>query len=248
MSAAAAPAAAAAVPKEQPTNKIGIGLGLGIIFFPVIFAWFTLRKGHGVGTRVAAFGWLAIVMMVWASNRGEQSLPAASANASASMQQASAALAEPSEAPPPADRNKTIGQRFVLGDFAYTVDGIEGSTSIGKSYGKKEASEGAAFLIVDFTIENLGKETETVMTNDFKIVDANGRQFRSSSEGNTALMMSGAGKDFIISELHPGIQKKMKTVFEVPISLLEQGMTLVIPEKGFGGNDEAHIQLSAGKN
>lgn len=242
----ATPAAAVAAPKEQPTNKIGIGLGLGIIFFPIIFAWFTLRKGHGVGTRVAAFGWLAIVMMVWASNRGEQSLPAA--GASASMQHASAALAEPSEAPPPVDRNKTIGQRFVLGDFAYVVDGIDGGTSIGKGYGKKAASDGAAFLIVDFTIENLGKETETVMTDDFKIVDANGRQFRSSSEGNTALMMSGDGKDFIISELHPGIQKKMKTVFEVPISLLEQGMTLVIPEKGFGGSDEAHIQLSAGKN
>lgn len=246
MGAHTAPAAHAvpATKTETPSNKIGLGLGLGVVFLPVIFAWFTLRKGHSTVTRVVAFSWMAITSMIWMSGHNERAMPAGQASASA--QRASSAIASPPEQA--INRDKGLGERFVLGGFAYTVNAIDGSTSIGRGPLKKNASEGAAFLIVDFTIENLGNETETVMADDFKIVDAQGRSFRSSSEGNTALMMSGEAKDFIVTELHPGLQKKMKTAFEIPISLLEQGMTLVIPEKGFGGSDEAHIRLSAGKD
>ena len=39
-------------------------LGVGILFFPYIFAWFTLRKGHSQGSKVLSFGWLATLLLV----------------------------------------------------------------------------------------------------------------------------------------------------------------------------------------
>ncbi len=41
-------------------------LGLGIVFMPYIFSWFTLRKGHTVGDRVVAFVWLIASFLVFA--------------------------------------------------------------------------------------------------------------------------------------------------------------------------------------
>lgn len=39
-------------------------LWLGIIFLPIIFSWFTLKKGYKAWVRVAAFAWLIVLMVV----------------------------------------------------------------------------------------------------------------------------------------------------------------------------------------
>lgn len=41
-------------------RRLGIGLGMGVILLPIVFAWFTLWRGFSAGTRVAAFTWLAV--------------------------------------------------------------------------------------------------------------------------------------------------------------------------------------------
>ncbi|WP_027705046.1 OB-fold protein [Zymobacter palmae] len=57
---------ATACPKcGKPTNttssrKVSIGLIIGIIFLPMIFVWFLLRKGYSTFSRVAGFIWLAV--------------------------------------------------------------------------------------------------------------------------------------------------------------------------------------------
>jgi hypothetical protein len=33
---------------------------MGIVLLPVVFAWFTLRRGYASSTRVAAFVWLSV--------------------------------------------------------------------------------------------------------------------------------------------------------------------------------------------
>ncbi len=43
---------------QPPTRKVSILLGIGIFFIPLIFAWFTLRKGHSTLARVLSFVWL----------------------------------------------------------------------------------------------------------------------------------------------------------------------------------------------
>lgn len=60
----------------------GLGLALGILVFPYVFAWFTLRRGYGVFTRVAAFTWMAwtVGFMAYALMLAPKTPVAATAN------------------------------------------------------------------------------------------------------------------------------------------------------------------------
>jgi len=48
---------------EMP-RRVGIPLGIGIVFMPLIFSWLTLRKGYTTIARVMALGWLALTLIV----------------------------------------------------------------------------------------------------------------------------------------------------------------------------------------
>jgi hypothetical protein len=65
---------------------------------------------------------------------------------------------------------------------------------------------------------------------------------KAGSEANTALEMSGH-KDLIVSELQPGLTKKMVTAFEMPDATARGTFTLVIPEKGLLGTGSVRITL-----
>ncbi|WP_449106709.1 OB-fold protein [Pseudomonas mohnii] len=45
-------------------RSVGFLLGIGILFIPIIFAWFLLRKGHSVLARIIGFAWLAVGVLV----------------------------------------------------------------------------------------------------------------------------------------------------------------------------------------
>ena len=87
-------------------------------------------------------------------------------------------------------------------------------------------------MIVYFSILNNANETKVVLTDDFTLVDPQGRRYSPSSEANTALMMTSENKDFLLSELHPGVTKRTATAFEIPKDSLTSGLYLEIPEKG----------------
>lgn len=47
-----------------PTKRnVGFLLGLGILFIPVVFAWFLLRSGHSLLARIVGFGWLVLCVL-----------------------------------------------------------------------------------------------------------------------------------------------------------------------------------------
>lgn len=48
---------------EITTKKPEWWLVIGIILLPIIFAWFTLRKGFGKKTRIVSFGWMVIFLL-----------------------------------------------------------------------------------------------------------------------------------------------------------------------------------------
>src|SRR5699024_104997 len=74
---------AAAVP---PRRSLEFFLGMAILFLPIIFAWFTLRKGYSKRVRWLSFMWLLIFL--WATfpspNKAHQKAPANSAISSES--------------------------------------------------------------------------------------------------------------------------------------------------------------------
>ena len=97
-------------------------------------------------------------------------------------------------------------------------------------------------------IRNESKKTQTVMADDFQIIDAQGRQFSTDSEASTALLMSGASKDFLIRQIQPSLTKNAVTVFRVPADAINGSMTLVVPEKGLFSSGKATVAFNWKKN
>jgi hypothetical protein len=224
-------------------RKLGTGLVIGIIFLPYIFAWFTLRKGYSTKQRFLALGWMVVLFVSLRSGNMDKQAANPSTPSLSTTSYARPTPPPPMQPTPPPSRQPALGEDFQLGDFTYNVKRVTSSTTIGSGFAKKRASEGALFVVVEYTILNESSATETVLADDFRIVDSQKREFRPSSEANTALMMSGATKDFVISEVQPGIKKKMQTAFEMPETSATGGFTLVIPEKGLLGTGSVRISL-----
>ncbi|KHK63141.2 hypothetical protein JZ00_18620 [Pseudomonas frederiksbergensis] len=53
-------AVAVAAPKKR---QVGFLLGLGILFFPLLFGWMLLRKGHSTFARIVGFIWMALCLV-----------------------------------------------------------------------------------------------------------------------------------------------------------------------------------------
>jgi hypothetical protein len=142
--------------------------------------------------------------------------------------------------PPPSREEKApraifqLKEDFRLGNFTYRILGANRQVELGGGFSHIEASPGAIFLLVNYKITNESNKTATVMSDDLVLKDAKGREFRPSSKAVTAMAMSEPDRDFILSELQPGLTKQTTTAFEVPVSALQGEIVLVIPEKGWG--------------
>lgn len=139
--------------------------------------------------------------------------------------------------------NYELGKEFQLGDYKYVIQDAHSRPYIGSQFVNATASQGATFVVVGYSIENCSKKSQRVMSDDFKLLDSEGREFEPSSDAGTALLAESRNKDFIISELQPGVPRQMTQAFELPSKSLSSELTLVIPEKGLFGSDEVNIKL-----
>ena len=57
---------------HEQARKLGLGLTIGIVFLPFVFAWFTLRSGHSRAQRFVSLGWMVLMLVAMANNRGRQ--------------------------------------------------------------------------------------------------------------------------------------------------------------------------------
>jgi hypothetical protein len=75
-----------AAPEKRTVSAL---LGVGILFLPFIFSWFTLRKGHSVLARTLSFSWLvwSVVIMTGAQDGTENRVASTSGNASTEARQ-----------------------------------------------------------------------------------------------------------------------------------------------------------------
>ena len=74
-------------PAEE--RSVGILLGIGILFIPLIFAWFTLRKGHTTKAKIISFVWLVLSLVIVGSQDGT--------NSSSSSASSTAPISAPAE-------------------------------------------------------------------------------------------------------------------------------------------------------
>jgi|CXWL01.1.fsa_nt_gi hypothetical protein len=53
--------------EQETRRKFNPLLALGILFLPIFFVWFLLRRGHSTTARIVGFGWLTIFLLAGVS-------------------------------------------------------------------------------------------------------------------------------------------------------------------------------------
>lgn len=153
----------------------------------------------------------------------------------------------PEDAKQPDDGKIRQFQEFRLGDYTYEIKQCELRARLGSEYLGSKPGAGAVFLVVRFTIANETKKTATVLSDDFTLRDAQGREFQPASNALTALMMEGENKDFFLTEIQPGVEKESVTAFEIPKTALSGTLALIVPEKGFAGSKSVEVFIKPQK-
>lgn len=251
--AAAGDAATATSGSGKGLHPAAVGLAL-FLFPPLGFILLAMNPTLRSKTTwwVAGAAWALLLMLSPKSSR-EDKMPndvaqQEQASPPAESRQASSGSGGRSESPQKPKGVLSIGDTFTLGEFKYTINGVNTTRSIGKmvfgSFMGETASPGATFVIVSYTMENVGLESQTVLSDDFQILDGSNRTFKPSSKANVALLTESDDKDFLLSELQPGLPRTMKQAFEIPEKALEAPITIVIPEKGFFSSGKAKVQVS----
>lgn len=127
---------------------------------------------------------------------------------------AEAVAAEQTTQAPAAEEVKTyvIGDRVVSGNIAYTITNVQTSPTLSNEYSSTSAD--GIFVIVDMTLENIGKETITMTSNYVKLVDDQARVFESDSD---SWMYIDNNNNLLLKQLQPGLQTNGRIVFDVPV-------------------------------
>jgi hypothetical protein len=127
---------------------------------------------------------------------------------------------------------------FDLGDYTYCITDAFVSNRVGGAYLGQSPEENARYVIVQFTIRNNTKGTKEVLADDFKLQDSQDRVFTIDSDANIYV-----GHDFLLRELQPGITKKARCVFQIPVEALDGRLQLIVPKKQLFSSDFVFIQI-----
>lgn len=109
--------------------------------------------------------------------------------------------------------NYKLGQRIDVGNFSYVVKSANFFKSVGDNFMKKTAD--GEYLVVTMDITNKDKEAHMIDSNLFKVLDTSNTEYSASTEGNTALQMSGKNTLFL-KNCNPNITTSGIIAFEVP--------------------------------
>ena len=224
--------------ESKPKRKVGFGLFLGILIFPLFSAWLTLRRGYSGISRFISFTWMGIFIFLFLititnndftpfTNENEILITVSSKQNNNDLPQ----------------EYHNIGKTFTLGDFEYVVEKVGFTKFVGTSLLNEQATAGATFVIVTLAMKNNSNKTKSVYINDFKIFDEKERTFKTSSEASTALLAE-YEQDFLFSQLQPAIQKQAIAVFELPDYNLSQELFLIVPQKGFFKTSKAVVKIN----
>lgn len=108
---------------------------------------------------------------------------------------------------------KKIGEQIEIGNFSYIVNSVNFEKSVGNEFAKRRAD--GIFLIVSVTFRNNDNEEHTLDNSFFKLTDVDQTEFSSSTEGVSALEMSGQ-ETLFLKQCNPKISKSGFLIFEVP--------------------------------
>lgn len=126
--------------------------------------------------------------------------------------------------------NRTV-KAALVDETLHLVEKVERRKRLGNEF-VSETADGE-FLIVRLVVRNDSKESRTIGASQMSVIDTAGREFHTSSEGSTALMMSGdKSAEFLATQVQPGLEKRITIVFDVPPG--SKNLKLKVPSGAFG--------------
>ncbi|MDY0855516.1 DUF4352 domain-containing protein [Bacillus thuringiensis] len=144
---------------------------------------------------------------------------------------------EPKEEEPKKEEpKKELSKEGESSKVKITVGSVESVDSVGGEYLNEKAK--GIFKVVEISITNNQKDAITVDANSFKLMDNQDREFKYSTQAQTAYDIGNSGKsDFFLKQLNPGLTQTGKIIFDVPADA--QGLIL----KARGGMMGKEIKL-----
>ncbi|MFB9974132.1 DUF4352 domain-containing protein [Allobacillus sp. SKP2-8] len=142
------------------------------------------------------------------------------------------------------DETKTanIGDTATISDFSFTVNGVEEKEEIndGNEFTEPATTSGK-FVIVDVTVKNDKKESVTIDSSFFKLLDSNGTEYDPNTSGDVIMNMTDED-DFFLEQVNPGLEKTGKVVFEVGADV-DVASSVLEAQTGFWGTEKVKINL-----
>jgi len=132
-----------------------------------------------------------------------------SSSTSSSSSSSSSATTKATEAAKPS--GPAIGSSAADGKFAFAVWKVDCTKkTVGGALGTSTAQ--GHYCILTLSVKNIGKEAQTVFSSNMKLIDDQGREFKSD---DMALINTGQ-TDLWLNEVNPGNQLDGKLYFDVP--------------------------------
>ncbi|HIH23457.1 TPA: DUF4352 domain-containing protein [Candidatus Woesearchaeota archaeon] len=112
-----------------------------------------------------------------------------------------------------------LGDRFVAGDFTWTITDVTTTSQIGQDLGGTFFGEKASgiFVVLDVEVENTGNKADYLSDSYIQLIDDQGREF--SPTTMAAVYLKPEGSALVFEQLNPGITKTGKIVYDVPKGL-----------------------------
>lgn len=92
---------------------------------------------------------------------------------------------------------------------------IEETDTLGSNQFTRKHAQGK-FVVVSVAVANGQKDAITVDASSFKLIDAQGREYEHSVEGQTAIQMSNGNAHGFLTKINPGIVSSFVIPFDVP--------------------------------
>ena len=120
-------------------------------------------------------------------------------------------------------------QGIQIENLKYTANHWELFDDIG-SYSLDYIEASGIFIVIDISIENSGKDTETISSSNFKLIDSQERTYEPHSKGSFYLTYMDYDP-IIFEKLGPSLTKTGNIVFD--ISEDSTGLKLMIENNGY---------------
>ncbi len=157
-----------------------------------------------------------------------------------SNQAASSSSSEQSSGTTEAKKEVKVGETLTVGEVKWTAGSPERTDTI-KSDNEfiKPAKANGVFVIVPLTAELIGKESGTIDSSQFNIVDSKGRKFKPTDNSDVMMLMSDSS--IFLKQVNPNVPVSGKAVFDIATDAT--GLKLEIDDLRAFSNEKGYIGL-----